>query len=41
MAKILLDACVPHWLRRELAEFEVETAHFANLNDLSDTDLLE
>ncbi len=41
MVKVLLDACVPHWLRRELTEFEVETAHFAGLDHLSDTELLD
>jgi predicted nuclease of predicted toxin-antitoxin system len=40
VAKVLLDACVPHWLRKELAEFEVETAHFAGLAHLSDSELL-
>jgi predicted nuclease of predicted toxin-antitoxin system len=41
MVRVLLDACVPHWLRRELTEFAVETAHFAGLDHLSDTDLLD
>jgi predicted nuclease of predicted toxin-antitoxin system len=40
MVKVLLDACVPQWLRRELAVFEVETAHFAGLDQLSDSHLL-
>ena len=40
MAKFLLDACVPHWLRIDLAEFEVETAQLASLDHLPDTDLL-
>jgi hypothetical protein len=40
MVRVLLDACVPHWLRRELTAFDVETAHFAGLDHLSDTELL-
>jgi predicted nuclease of predicted toxin-antitoxin system len=40
MARLLLDACVPHWLRKELTGSEVETAHFAGLDKLSDTDRL-
>jgi hypothetical protein len=40
VVKVLLDACVPHWLRNELTGYEVETARFAGLDDLSDTDLL-
>jgi hypothetical protein len=41
MVRVLLDACVPHWLRRELTELDVETAHFAGLDQLSDTALLD
>jgi predicted nuclease of predicted toxin-antitoxin system len=40
MVKVLLDACVPHWLRKDLTAFEVQTAHFAGLDELSDSDLL-
>ena len=40
MIKVLLDACVPQWLRKELANVEVETAHFAGLDHLSDSELL-
>ncbi len=40
MAKVLLDACVPQWLRRDLAEFTVETARFAGVDQISDTELL-
>lgn len=40
MVKVLLDACVPHWLRRELAEADVTTAHYAGLDGLSDSQLL-
>jgi predicted nuclease of predicted toxin-antitoxin system len=40
VVKVLLDACVPHWLRKELTGYEVETARFAGLDHLSDTDLL-
>jgi predicted nuclease of predicted toxin-antitoxin system len=40
MAKILLDACVPQWLRAELGEHEVTTARYAGLDELSDSQLL-
>ena len=40
MVKVLLDACVPHRLRHRLTEFEVETAQHANLDQISDGDLL-
>jgi uncharacterized protein with PIN domain len=40
MTKVLIDACVPHWLRLELATFDVETAHYAGLDHLSDNKLL-
>ena len=39
--RVLLDACVPQWLRRELTEFDVETAQFAKLDQLPDTQLLD
>ena len=38
--RVLLDACVPQWLRRELAEFYVETAHYAGLDQIPDGELL-
>jgi predicted nuclease of predicted toxin-antitoxin system len=41
MARVLLDACVPQWLRRELAGHDVETAHFAGLGTLPDRELLD
>jgi predicted nuclease of predicted toxin-antitoxin system len=41
MAKVLLDACVPHWMRKELPGFEVETAFFAGLDEISDSALLD
>lgn len=40
MAKVLLDACMPQWLRRELGEIDVTTAHYAGLDELSDSQLL-
>jgi len=40
MVRVLLDACVPHWLRHELSGLEVETAQFAGLNHCSDSELL-
>ncbi|HJQ58287.1 MAG TPA: DUF5615 family PIN-like protein [Vineibacter sp.] len=36
----MLDACVPHWLRRELGAADVTTARYAGLDELSDSDLL-
>ena len=39
--RVLLDACVPQWLRRELTEFDVQTTQFANLDQLPDKQLLE
>lgn len=41
MVKVLLDACVPHRLRRGLEEFDVETAHHASLDQLTDSALLD
>jgi predicted nuclease of predicted toxin-antitoxin system len=41
MTKVLLDACIPHWLRKELSEFDVETAQFARLDRISDSELLD
>lgn len=40
MAKILLDACVPQWLRAELGGVDVTTARYAGLDELSDSELL-
>ena len=39
--RILLDACVPHWIRRELTGLDVSTAHFAGLDTFSDSTLLD
>lgn len=41
MAKVLRDACVPHRLRQGLIEFDVETAHHAGLDQVSDGALLD
>ena len=38
--RVLLDACVPQWLRRELTEFDVQTAQFAGLDQIPDGELL-
>ena len=40
MAKVLLDACVPQWLKTMLGDAEVTTARFAGLDQLSDSALL-
>jgi len=40
MPAVLLDACVPQWLRRELGTTDVTTAHYAGLDQLSDSALL-
>ncbi len=40
MVKVLLDACMPHRLRRGLVEFDVTTAHHVGLNQISDGELL-
>jgi hypothetical protein len=40
MVKVLLDACVPQWLRAELGDSEVTTARFAGLDQLPDSELL-
>lgn len=40
MVRVLLDACVPHWLRNDLAEFEVETSHYAGLDKVTNGVLL-
>lgn len=40
MIKVLLDACVPHRLRRSLTEFEIVTAQSAGLDQTSDGALL-
>ena len=39
--RVLLDACVPQWFHRELTEFEVETAQFARLDKIPDSQLLD
>jgi len=39
--QVLLDACVPRWLRKHLSNAEVETAHFAGLDHLSDSASLD
>ena len=39
--KILLDACVPQDLRHEISEHDVQTARFAVLHELTDSDLLD
>ncbi len=41
MVKVLLDACVPQWLRHELDEFDVETARYARLDQIPDSELLD
>lgn len=41
MVKVLLDACVPHRLLRGLSELDVETAHHAGLDQISDGALLD
>jgi len=41
MVKVLLDACVPHRLRRGLTEFTVETAQAAGLDQIPDGALLD
>jgi predicted nuclease of predicted toxin-antitoxin system len=40
MVKVLLDACVPHRLRRGLTEFDVATAQSAGLDQIPDGALL-
>lgn len=40
MVKVLLDACVPHRLRRDLTDFDVETAQHAGLDQIPDGALL-
>ena len=40
MVAVLLDACVPHWLRNRLTEFDVETAHYAGFDHLLNGELL-
>jgi predicted nuclease of predicted toxin-antitoxin system len=40
MVKVLLDACVPHRLRRGLTEFDVETAQGAGLDRIPDAEML-
>jgi predicted nuclease of predicted toxin-antitoxin system len=41
MTRVLLDACVPHRLRRGLGAFEVETAWRAALDQIPDRALLD
>lgn len=41
MTRVLLDACVPHRLRRGLGAFEVETAWRAGLDQIPDRALLD
>jgi predicted nuclease of predicted toxin-antitoxin system len=41
MPNILLDACVPHSLRKHLTGLDAETAHFAGLDRLTDSALLD
>jgi predicted nuclease of predicted toxin-antitoxin system len=41
MVRVLLDACVPHGLRKHLSGVEVETAYFAGLDQISDGALLD
>ena len=40
MTKVLLDGCVPQWLRHKLGILDVETARFAGLDQLPDGELL-
>jgi len=40
MTRVLLDACVPHWLRTELFDADVTTARYAGLDEVSDSQLL-
>jgi len=40
MPAVLLDACVPQWLRTELSDADVTTARYAGLDELSDSELL-
>ncbi|MGE0697846.1 MAG: DUF5615 family PIN-like protein [Hyphomicrobiaceae bacterium] len=40
MVKVLLDACIPHRLRRMLGELDVETAQHVGLDRISDGALL-
>jgi hypothetical protein len=40
MPRILLDACVPHHLRRHLVGLDVVTAQYAGLDSLPDNELL-
>jgi len=35
---VLLDACVPQWLRAELSNFNVTTAWYAGLDQLPDSE---
>ena len=41
MTKVLLDACVPHSLRHQIHNAIVETAFYAGLDQLNDTELLD
>ncbi len=37
--RVLLDACVPHWLRTELVGYDVTTARYTGLDEISDSQL--
>ncbi len=39
--RVMLDACLPHWLRHRLYPHDVETAHHAGLDQLADAPLLD
>jgi hypothetical protein len=41
MPRVLLDACVPHSLRKHSVGVDAETAHFAGLDHLTDSALLD
>lgn len=41
MPRVLLDACVPHSLRKHLAGVDAETTHFAGLDHLTNSALLD
>lgn len=41
MPRILLDACLPHFLRKLLPDFDVTTAHYAGLDQLANGELLD
>ncbi len=41
MTKVLLDACIPQWLRHELSSFDVVTASYAGLDEIPDGAVLD